>query len=49
MIAPHGGRLINRLATGEQRDKLLARAKAAPKLKLNAREMSDLEMIASAR
>src|SRR5262249_28531323 len=46
MIAPHGGRLINRLATGEQRDKLLARAKAAPKLKLNAREMADLEMIA---
>ncbi len=46
MIAPHGGRLINRLATGAQRDALLARAKAAPRLKVNARELADLEMIA---
>jgi len=46
MIPAHGGRLINRLATGTQREALLARAKAAPRLKLNARETSDLEMIA---
>jgi ATP sulfurylase len=46
MIAPHGGRLINRLATGAQRDALLARAKNAPRLKVNARELADLEMIA---
>ena len=46
MIPAHGGRLINRLATGAQRDALLVRAKAAPRLKVNARELADLEMIA---
>ena len=46
MIAAHGGRLINRLATGAQRDALLARAAKAPRLKLNAREIADFEMIA---
>jgi sulfate adenylyltransferase len=47
MIPAHGGRLINRIATGEQRTKLLAAAAAAPRLTLNAREVSDLEMIAT--
>lgn len=45
MIAAHGGRLINRVATGAERDALAARAAKAPKLALNAREVSDLEMI----
>ena len=46
MIAPHGGRLINRLVAGSVRDKILERAKAAPRLALNAREIADFEMIA---
>ncbi len=46
MIPAHGGRLINRLATGAARDALLARAKSAPRLALNARELADLEMLA---
>jgi sulfate adenylyltransferase len=45
MIPAHGGRLINRIATGQERDALLARAKQAASLTLNAREVSDLEMI----
>lgn len=45
MIAPHGGRLVNRVAAGEQRDTLLATAANAPKITMNAREVSDLEMI----
>jgi sulfate adenylyltransferase len=45
MIPAHGGRLINRIASGNQRDTLLAIAEKAPRLKLNARELSDLEMI----
>ena len=45
MIAAHGGRLINRVATGAEREALLARAAKATKLALNARETSDLEMI----
>jgi len=45
MIAAHGGRLINRIASGAQRETLLAAARKAPRLKLNARETSDLEML----
>jgi sulfate adenylyltransferase len=45
MIPAHGGRLINRIAEGEHRDELLKTAAAAPKLKLNAREIADFEMI----
>ncbi|GJM21031.1 MAG: sulfate adenylyltransferase [Planctomycetota bacterium] len=45
MIAAHGGRLINRIATGAQRDELLKIAEKAPRLTLNERELSDLEMI----
>ncbi|MHC4846678.1 MAG: sulfate adenylyltransferase [Planctomycetota bacterium] len=45
MIPAHGGRLINRIASGTQRDTLLAIAASAPRLKLNSRELSDLEMI----
>jgi len=47
MIPAHGGRLINRIAFGEQREELLAAAKNAPALTLNARELSDFEMIAT--
>jgi sulfate adenylyltransferase len=45
MIPAHGGRLINRLASGSQRDALLKRAETAPHVALNAREASDLEML----
>ena len=45
MIPAHGGRLINRIAQGAQRDELLARAESAPRLTLNEREVADLEMI----
>ena len=45
MIAAHGGRLINRIASGEHRDELLRLAESAPRLTLNSREVSDLEMI----
>ncbi len=45
MIPAHGGRLVNRMADGTQRDELLAAAKSAPRLTLNAREGADLEMI----
>jgi sulfate adenylyltransferase len=46
MIKPHGGRLINRVVEGEERESLLERAPSMKKLKLNARELADLEMIA---
>ncbi len=46
-IPAHGGRLINRELTGVEREALLERVPALPKLHLRPREVSDLEMIAN--
>ncbi|MGA9771167.1 MAG: sulfate adenylyltransferase [Blastocatellia bacterium] len=46
-IPAHGGRLINRELAGIERETLLEQAAAMPKLRLRAREVSDLEMIAN--
>jgi len=46
MIAPHGGRLIDRVVEGGERDRLLGQAPKLPKVVLNAREMADVDMIA---
>ncbi len=45
-IKPHGGRLIDRMVTGEKRETLIARVKGLTNLQLNERELADLEMIA---
>lgn len=45
-IAPHGGQLINRLATGTHRAELLAKARTLPTLQLDEQAQSDVEMIA---
>jgi sulfate adenylyltransferase len=47
MIPAHGGQLINRELTGVERETLLERVPAMPKMMLRAREVSDLEMIAN--
>ncbi len=47
MIKPHGGRLINRFVEGQEREKLEERVPNMPALRLNAREISDIEMIAT--
>lgn len=44
-IKPHGGKLINREVSGAEKEDLLSRAKEMSKIQLNAREVSDLEMI----
>ncbi len=47
LIAPHGGRLVNRVLEGKERQEAEARAKGIDrKLPLTDREVSDLEMIA---
>jgi sulfate adenylyltransferase len=46
-IPAHGGRLINRELAGVEREALLERVPAMPRLTLRAREISDLEMIAN--
>jgi len=45
-IAPHGGRLVNRLVTGDQREALLEKARTLPQIQLDERAQSDVEMIA---
>lgn len=45
-IAPHGGRLVNRFASEERRVHLLQSAASRPSVVLNARQISDLELIA---
>ena len=47
LIAPHGGKLVDRIVTGEQARELRARAASLPRLVLNGRQASDFEMIAT--
>jgi sulfate adenylyltransferase len=45
-IAPHGGELVNRIATPEQKQTFLSKANFLPRVRLDERAVSDLEMIA---
>ncbi len=45
-IAPHGGTLVNRIASDEQRAEFLDKADHLPRITLDKRALSDLEMIA---
>lgn len=45
-IAPHGMQLVNRIATPEQRQEFLVKADDLPRVQLDERAVSDLEMIA---
>jgi sulfate adenylyltransferase len=45
-IAPHGGQLVNRIATAEQRAEFLSKADFLPRVQLDDRAVSDVEMIA---
>jgi sulfate adenylyltransferase len=42
---PHGGKLIHRVLEGVQREKALERAQKLPKVQLNTRQLSDVELI----
>ncbi|MFQ4137452.1 sulfate adenylyltransferase [Nodosilinea sp. PGN35] len=45
-IAPHGGTLVDRLATPDQKNQFLAKADTLPRVSLDERAFSDLVMIA---
>ena len=47
LIKPHGGRLVNRVLTGEEGEAAEARARDLKKVSLNARALSDLELLAT--
>jgi sulfate adenylyltransferase len=46
LIPPHGGKLIDRLATPEEKQNFLAKADVLPRVQLDERATSDLVMIA---
>lgn len=46
LIAPHGGQLVNRLASAEQAAKLTQQAGNLPAITLSGKQFCDLEMIA---
>lgn len=45
-ISPHGGELVNRVATPEQKAEFISKADFLPRVSLDDRAVSDLEMIA---
>ena len=45
-IAPHGGSLVDRVVTGEARERLVQEAGNLPRIDLEDRQVSDLDMIA---
>ncbi|MEQ9235555.1 sulfate adenylyltransferase [Coleofasciculus sp. E2-BRE-01] len=45
-IAPHGGQLINRIASEQQRSEFLEKADSLPRVQLDAWAASDLDLIA---
>ena len=47
LINPHGGTLINREVAGAERERLVKAAAGMPALRLGARAVSDLELIAT--
>lgn len=44
-ILPHGGSLVNRLAAGEERERLLTQAKELQSISINTWTISDLDLI----
>ena len=47
LIAPYGGRLVNLVATGAERDEVLGRAPGLPSIKISMRNLCDLELLAT--
>jgi sulfate adenylyltransferase len=47
LIQPHGGKLIDRKVTGQEREDLIRRGKELPRVTLNARNEADLELLAN--
>ncbi len=47
LISPYGGKLVNLIATGEEREDLIARLPLLPSIKINQRAVHDLELLAT--
>jgi len=47
LIGPYGGRLVDLVVRGDEREELLARAAQLPSIKITMRNLCDLELLAS--
>jgi sulfate adenylyltransferase len=47
LITPYGGKLINLVVSGEEREELLGRSNRLPSIQISARALCDLEMLAT--
>src|SRR5512141_2280922 len=47
LIAPYGGKLVDLVTTGKERDELLNRAPKLPSIKITMRNLCDLELLAT--
>ncbi len=47
LIAPYGGKLIDLVVTGAERDQILGRAPGLPSIKITMRNLCDLELLAT--
>jgi sulfate adenylyltransferase len=47
LIPPYGGKLVNLVVEGKEREELLARTASLPSIKISMRNLCDLELIAS--
>lgn len=47
LIAPYGGKLVNLVVEGKEREELLAKSAQLPSIKISARNLCDLELIAT--
>ncbi len=47
LIPPYGGKLVDLVATGEEREALIARALKLPSIKISMRALCDLELLAT--
>lgn len=47
LISPYGGKLVNLIATGEEREAILEEATHYPSIQISARALNDLELLAT--
>jgi sulfate adenylyltransferase len=47
LITPYGGKLVNLLVTGEEREELMAQSNRLPSVQISARALCDLELLAT--
>jgi len=47
LIEPYGGKLINLIVSGEEREELMERSRRLPSVQISARSLCDIELLAS--